>query len=203
MTRLKPPIHGRDHVPGGADPIPNWPTGGVPALVLHSSDSMNGDASWDIPAYTGVGGAVNGIPYQHAQQPSDTSWYALHYLGGAASTPPYDAVAITASGVYLALQFTRLVDNSDVDAWFGVGIVASSTNAIYTPEYANDVHVSHMAGGGSPAMSEDGSDGHYFSQLPLVVESGKTGQIFVQAWHQDNRIVTIYPEQTLTILKLA
>lgn len=24
----RPVIHGRDHAPGGADPIPNWPTGG-------------------------------------------------------------------------------------------------------------------------------------------------------------------------------
>lgn len=56
MKTPKPVLHGPDHVPGGADPIPDWPTGGFTPTSVKigpcSPVSLNGtgsrvNAPWD------------------------------------------------------------------------------------------------------------------------------------------------------------
>jgi hypothetical protein len=67
MASKKPVIHGRDHLPGGADPIPAVPSsGGAPSVATFWVDSDSGD-----DPITVAGGAATNIAWQHAELPSD------------------------------------------------------------------------------------------------------------------------------------
>lgn len=66
MSSKKPVIHGRDHLPGGADPIPNFPTGGAPSVATFWVATDGGDTAITVPADSGVN-----IPWAHANLPSD------------------------------------------------------------------------------------------------------------------------------------
>lgn len=58
MTAIKPPKHGRDHVPGGADPIPDWPTGGFTPtsekVGFCSTVNLNGTGSRVLAPWDGI-----------------------------------------------------------------------------------------------------------------------------------------------------
>lgn len=67
MSSKKPVIHGRDHLPGGADPIPQIPvSGGTPTVATFWVDSDGGDSPITVTADHGVN-----IAWQHADLPSD------------------------------------------------------------------------------------------------------------------------------------
>jgi len=64
----KPRHHGRDHLPGGEDPIPNFPTGGAPSVATFYTSTAHGDTEITVPAND-----ITQIVFQHASLPSDGS----------------------------------------------------------------------------------------------------------------------------------
>lgn len=71
MANQKPPKprhHGRDHLPGGEDPIPTVPTaGGVPSIATFWFSDV--DTSLTVPPLTALIPPTN-IPWAHASLPS-------------------------------------------------------------------------------------------------------------------------------------
>lgn len=63
----KPRHHGRDHLPGGEDPIPNWPSGGAPSVATFWFDADTGGDT----ALTVTADSSHNIAWAHAALPSD------------------------------------------------------------------------------------------------------------------------------------
>lgn len=73
-TNPKPRIHGRDHLPGGIDPIPAVAASGVPNIATYYRSANIGDAGLTVVKEATT--SVTAIPWLHWSLPSDGSFSA-------------------------------------------------------------------------------------------------------------------------------
>lgn len=200
----KPIIHGYDHLPGGADPIP---VASGSALLLWANTITGSDAGTiTVPAYAGghIGGAVNGLPYEHALEPTDTSWYTLNYLGSPAASPPYDDVDLVA-GDYHVWAWAFFVDSGNA-ANLGFQVTSTTTDPTSFP-YSVMTASRFVDDSGTYADYSDPLhprwSGQFFVDGPSYVQPGESATVFTTVFHVGAHTISVDANWWLRIVQLA
>lgn len=176
MTNPKPRHHGRDHLPGGEDPIPNWPTGGTPSVATFYRSENAGDADLLVPAsFMGT----TPIPWLHAKLPSDGSVSGPDAIASTVIT--FNIPCITIEWLFTQWDHPNYlkaavigtdsrIQESDQYALGTAGVGSSTAHSSYGDSTQYSRPNAHIAGDTVHCYAENGdSSDHYLIAAYLVI----------------------------------